>query len=177
MGLPSILTARILLRPVEHGDVDALHALWTSPEVRYYLWDDVVIPRATAEQAVAAHLSLGADRGIGYWALSIPPTPPPTEAPLAGFCGFRLIDAGPDLELMYALRKEHWGKGLAAEACTAALEYLWRETSYPRIYARTDPPNRKSVHVMRRLGMNLELSTESVITYSLDRPGDGPRAR
>ena len=55
---------------------------------------------------------------IGYWALHIPPPVSTSEAPIAGFCGFRQI--GPEIELMYGLRREHWGKGLATEACAAA---------------------------------------------------------
>jgi RimJ/RimL family protein N-acetyltransferase len=38
-----IETARLRLRPVTKADVDELHALWSSPKVRKYLWDDEVI--------------------------------------------------------------------------------------------------------------------------------------
>ena len=76
-----------------------------------------------------------------------------------GFCGFRFIDEGPEIELVYGLQAEHWGKGLATEACMAALDYLWRFTDYRQVYARTDPPNDKSVRVMLRLGMTHESTT------------------
>jgi RimJ/RimL family protein N-acetyltransferase len=166
MSLTILRTEHILLRPWTRGDVDALHALWTLPEVRRYLWDDAVITRETAEQAVVSHLVTIEKRGIGYWALHIPPS----ASPIAGFCGFRFIDDGPDIELMYGLQPEHWGKGLATEASLAAVEYLWRSTEYERVYARTDPPNRKSVQVMQRLGMTQESTTESMIMYVLRRP-------
>ena len=42
MPLEVMRTARILLRPYTREDVDRLRALWTAPEVRRYLWDDVV---------------------------------------------------------------------------------------------------------------------------------------
>jgi ribosomal-protein-alanine N-acetyltransferase len=87
--------------------VDALHALWISPEVRRFLWDDVVITRGTAEQVVEAHFTTLARYSIGYWALHIPPLHPPAGLPIAGFCGIRLIDDGPDIELIYGLRGEH----------------------------------------------------------------------
>ena len=37
-------TARTSLRPVSMEDVEALHRLWTDPEVRRFFWDDEVIP-------------------------------------------------------------------------------------------------------------------------------------
>jgi [ribosomal protein S5]-alanine N-acetyltransferase len=170
MPLPSIRTDRLLLRPLQRDDVDALHQVWTAPEVRRYLWDDVVIPRETAQQVIESHLATVDRLNLGFWALHILPVSP-FATPTAGFCGFRLIDDGPEIELLYGLRGKHWGKGLATEASTAALDYLWRSTSYQRVYARTDPPNGKSVQVMRRLGMKHESTTPSTITYVLYRSG------
>lgn len=135
--------------------------------MRRYLWDDLIITRDTAQQVVKSHLATAERHEIGYWALHIPP---PDEAPIAGFCGFRFIDDGPDIELMYGLRSEHWGQGPATEACVAALEYLWHSTGHQQVYARTDPPNHKSVQVMLRLGMTHESTTASMITYLLRRP-------
>jgi RimJ/RimL family protein N-acetyltransferase len=71
---------------------------------------------------------------------------------------------------MYGLSVEHWGRGLGTEACTAAIAYLWRTTSYQRVFARTDPPNERSVRVIVRLGMTLESTTNAMMTYVLRRP-------
>jgi RimJ/RimL family protein N-acetyltransferase len=92
------------------------------------------------------------------------------EAQIAGFCGFRFIDSGPEVELLYGLRGEQWGKGLATEACLAALEYFWRCTSYQQVYARANPPNNKSVQVMLRLGMIHLSTTATMVSYLLRRP-------
>ena len=125
----------ILLRPWTRDDVDALHALWTTPELRRYLWDNTLITLDTAKQLVESHLAIANGCAIGYWALHIPPPISLSAAPIAGFCGFRFIDDGPEIELMYGLQAEHWGKGLATEACMAALDYLWRSSDYPQVYA------------------------------------------
>jgi [ribosomal protein S5]-alanine N-acetyltransferase len=173
MPLPIMRSARILLRPWTLEDVDSLYALWTAPEVRRYLWDDTVITLDVVEQTVESHLLTASEYGVGYWALHIPPPESAAGAPIAGFCGFRLMDNGPDIELMYGLRSDYWGKGLATEACLAAVEYLWCATGYQKVYARTDPSNNGSVRVMQRLGMTHESTTESTITYLLRRPRDG----
>jgi len=170
MPLTVMRTERILLRPWTHEDVDALHALWTEPEMRRYLWDDGVITRDTAEKLVESHLVTANKYGIGYWALHIPPPIALLAAPISGFCGFRFIGDSSDVELVYGLHAEYWGKGLATEACRAALAYLWRSTEFPQVYASTDPPNDRSVQLMLRLEMTHVSTTDSKIIYVLRRP-------
>jgi len=164
MPLPELCTDRLVLRPFTTEDVDLLHAMWTDPEVRRYLWDDIVISRDRALQVVQSHLASVATAGIGYWIVQ---TAAGNEA--IGFCGFRFIDSGPEVELMYGLLPRHWGCGLATEASRAALDYLWRNTSFTRAWARTDPPNAKSVEVMRRLGMRHVSSTANMISYICEK--------
>ena len=138
--------------------------------MRRYLWDDVVISRDAAARLVDAHLKTTDRHAIGYWALHILLPGSPDGAPIAGFCGFRFVDDGPEIELMYGLQAEYWGQGFATEASLAAIEYLWRSTGFQRVYARTDPPNVRSVRVMRRIGMTHESTSASRITYVLRRP-------
>ena len=171
MRLPVIRRERFVLRSWTREDVDALHALWTTRELRRYLWDDLVIARETAEQIVDSHMATVEQHGIGYWGILVPPPAEPAAAPIVGFCGFRFIDDGPDVELMYGLRAEHWGQGPATEACLASIEYLWRSSRFPLLYARTDPPNERSVRVIERLGMTRQSTSASLITFVLRRPG------
>jgi RimJ/RimL family protein N-acetyltransferase len=110
MGLPTIRKQHLVLRPWTHTDIDALHALWTSPEVRRYPRDDLVIMRDVAERLVDSHIATADQHGIWYWVLHMPPVSL-AETPVAGFCGFRFIDDGPEIELVYGLQAEHWGKG------------------------------------------------------------------
>ena len=68
-GPVELTTERLRLRPVGPVDVDALHALWTDPHVRRFLWDDLVIDRATAAERVAASEASFAAAGGGLWAI------------------------------------------------------------------------------------------------------------
>ncbi|HLJ50867.1 MAG TPA: GNAT family N-acetyltransferase [Bryobacteraceae bacterium] len=166
-GLGVLRTPRLILRPFASEDVDALHALWIDPSVRQYLWDDVVISRSVAQQVFDSHLANVERHGIGYWGVYVAQG----SSAVAGFCGFRFVGEGPEIELMYGLRGEYWGKGLATEACGAALNHLWLTTGFQRVYARTDPPNQRSVAVMQRLGLTHVSTTKTMISYVLDRPG------
>ena len=170
MLLPLIRTDRLVLHPWTREDLDGLHALLCEPEVRRFLWDDRIIARATAEALIDAHLHTQQQLQLGYWTVRVPSSRASSMPALAGFCGFRPIDAGPEIELVYALSARYWGAGLATEACRSVLDYLWQCTAYTRVYARTDPPNHRSVAMMVRLGMQQVSSTATGIKYELERP-------
>jgi RimJ/RimL family protein N-acetyltransferase len=145
-------------------DIDPLHAIWTQPDMRRFLWDDIIISRDRAADEVKRGLENAARYGIGYWIIE-----PHKERDLLGFCGFRLIHHGPEIEMMYGLERAYWGKGLATEASRAVLAWLWTSTSHKRVFARTDPPNQRSIAVMQRLGMRFDSASPTMISCVLDR--------
>lgn len=150
MGLPVLATARLTLRPWTLDDVDRLHALWTDPDVRRYLWDDVVITRERAEETVRNAIGSAARERFGQWLVL-----ESTGGSLAGFCGLSRREPGADLELMYGLAPACWGRGFAAEAARAVLGYAFGTLGLARVTAATDVPNAASARVLERLGMRL----------------------
>jgi len=168
MGLPTLETERLLLRPWSLDDIDALHQIWTNPQVRRYLWDDEVISRQRAAAAVEAGVAAANRNGVGLWCVLTK-----LAGALTGFCGFRFIGDSPDIELLYGLLPDYWGQGLATEATRAALAYGFGAALFTRVYMRTDVPNRASVRVMERLGMKFEretrLGARPTLIYSLTR--------
>jgi RimJ/RimL family protein N-acetyltransferase len=144
---PALETARLRLRSFERADVDALHAHWTDPDVRRYLWDGIAIPRQQAADVVEASIASFAGGGLGFWVLLVK-----DGGAFVGFTGFRAIEAGPDIELFYALDPPHWRRGFATEAARRVLRYAFDEAGLARIVIRTDSPNTASIEVMRRLG-------------------------
>jgi len=165
--LPTMLTKRLVLRPWNEADIDDLYVHWTDADVRRYLWDDAIISRECATRTVQSGIETVESDGIGYWIIQLR-----LGSPLIGFCGFRFIDRekSRDIELMYGLHGLFWGMGLATEACQTILGWLWNSTSFSRVYGRTDPPNTRSIGVLKRLGMTLVSSTRSTITYVSEAP-------
>ena len=53
-----------------------------------------------------------------------------------------------DVHIGYALLKDHWGKGYAAEIVKAGLEYVTRELKLPSVVAVTYPENVASQKVL-----------------------------
>ncbi|HYC55050.1 MAG TPA: GNAT family N-acetyltransferase [Candidatus Binatia bacterium] len=149
--LATLRTPRLIMRPYSTDDIDPLHALWTSPGVRRYLWDDRIIERETAEQVVMASLTDMSVHGFGQWTLRLAED----GNQVMGFCGFRSCDDAIEPELLYGIAEPQWGKGLAYEASRAALLYLVRTTRAVKVHAATDEPNVQSAKVLERLGMKL----------------------
>jgi ribosomal-protein-alanine N-acetyltransferase len=146
-GDTRLVTARLDLRPFARADVDALHAQWTHPDVRRYLWDGRVIARAEVADVVEESIASFARRGFGFWAIEARPA-----RLLVGFAGLRSIAGSTDLELYYGLDRGHWGGGFATEAARGVLRYAFDELGLDRVLLRADAPNVASVEVMQRLG-------------------------
>jgi [ribosomal protein S5]-alanine N-acetyltransferase len=147
-------TARLRLRPCVESDVGALHRLWTDPQVRRYLWDDMVIGREQAAEVVRASAQSFAAHGFGQWVIY-----PREGGELIGFCGLRHFGEPPEVEVLYGLRPAFWGRGLATEAARAMLGDGFSRAGLRRIYAGTDPPNAASVRVMEKAGMTFDRRT------------------
>ena len=150
MATPVLATPRLRMRPFAPDDAVALHALWTHPEMRRFLWDDVMVSPRTVDDVIAASERTFESDGWGFWVLL-----PADGDAAAGFCGFRPEPDTAEVELIYGLEPGLWGRGLATEAAVAALEFVFDELGLPEVVAGTDAPNAASIRVLRKLGMRL----------------------
>jgi RimJ/RimL family protein N-acetyltransferase len=126
-----------VLRPLEPTDADALHAVFTEPGVRQYLFDDTLLTRAETQAHVAAALTHHA------WVVEL-------DGQVAGFASLRPV--GQDRELMIAISERCWGRGVAFAAAHAALRHGFDVLKLDRILAGVDLPNERSHRLMARLG-------------------------
>lgn len=160
------------MRPFAESDIDELHRLWIDPGVRKFLWDDRIVPRETAIAVVEGSIDSFATHGFGFWAIHFKNDPK-----LIGFGGLRYFteDGGGvnEVEILYGLAPEHWGKGIATEAACAVLRYGFEEIELARIYAGADPPNAASFRVIERLRMKfarkIVVSGVEAIYYVMSR--------
>jgi RimJ/RimL family protein N-acetyltransferase len=100
----------------------------------------VLISRETAEQVVKQHLMTAIEHNTGFWVLHVQRRKyrlPPISLMASVDSGSLMIN--PEIELLYGLRGDYWGKGLATEAGAAALAHLWSSTEFEKVYARADP--------------------------------------
>jgi RimJ/RimL family protein N-acetyltransferase len=146
-----LCTRRLGLRPIAAADRNVLHALWTAPDVRQFLWDDRVIDLATVDGVIERSAASFEAEGFGHFALR-----EGEGAALIGTCGLHRTAPSAEPELLYSLAPSHWGRGLATEAARAVIADAFERLALPRVLARADVPNRASVEVMKRLGMKHE---------------------
>ena len=143
-----ISTERLELRLWDLADVAALHALWTDAQVRRFLWDGDVIPLEKAEEVVRAGIASFERHGFGFWGVR-----EKGREDLVGFAGFRFVEPGGDVEIVYGVDPGLRGRGYATEAAAALLEWAFRETALTEVFAGADAPNHASLRVMEKLEM------------------------
>ncbi len=162
-----LLTSRATLQPLGLADTDLVHAIWTHPDVRRYLCDGRLVSMQQSRDWLAASARNFAVRGFGLWGVQL------DEGALAGVVGCQRWPGSDEPELMYALRPEWWGQGLATETTQAVLAYVFERLGQPMAVAATDPPNAASIRVLDRLGMlfaeRLVLHGRDTLVYRLSR--------
>ena len=173
--VPILATPRLRLRPATTDDIDALWQLLTLPEVRLYLCDNVILPRAFVvglldrAAAAAPHgLGLGlwvAERAGAMIGLAALQTVPPVLTDL-------IPGLQDEIEPTIALAPQHWGQGLASEALAALLRHGFATLALPHITAIADVPNTASDHMLNRAGFRRTGEHQGVKyrvrTYCLD---------
>jgi [ribosomal protein S5]-alanine N-acetyltransferase len=152
MSFSRIETERLMMHPFAAAEIDDLHRLWIDPSVRKFLWDDQIISRETAVAIVESSIDSFETHGFGLWTICFK-----SAAKLIGFAGLRHFteDGGAtsEVELLYGVAPDHWGKGIATEAASGVLRYGFMERRLAHIYAGADPPNAASFRVIEKLGM------------------------
>lgn len=168
MSFTEIKTERLRLRPLTANDVEALHEIWTDAGVRKYLWDDEVISREETASIIEKSLKYFRAGGFGLCAVSLL-----DEDRVIGFCGYWFFHEPPQLELLYGIITDQWGKGFAPEAAQAMLQYGFEKLSFQEVLASTDGANTASVRVMEKLGMRCSKRKDcdglDIIFYSVKR--------
>ncbi|MFE9099148.1 GNAT family N-acetyltransferase [Actinomadura geliboluensis] len=161
-------TVRLALHPVSMRDHRALLTHWTGPRVRRHLFDDRTVTPVQVSEIIEASERDFATEGYGLWALrpaaasgpdALPETLPAAAPgdPLIGVAGLSHHEGplghGVDVEILYSLEPDHWGRGLAAEASRAVLDYAFGVVGVHRVTAEIDPANPASAEIAFQLGM------------------------
>jgi [ribosomal protein S5]-alanine N-acetyltransferase len=154
-------TARLLLRPPEEADLDALAAMYSDPLVTEFV--GARTREETAEWITRQHERHAAD---GFGMLTVVRKEDGAVLGRAGLLVWdrrswaptTLRDAGNDgeVETGWVFAREHWGNGYATEAATASRDYALHELGRERAIALIAHDNIRSVRVARRLGMSYD---------------------
>ncbi|MFZ5783862.1 MAG: GNAT family N-acetyltransferase [Pseudomonadota bacterium] len=149
----------VTLRPLRRDDATSLHAIFTEPGVRLYLFDDVLLTSEETQEHVDAAVAHGA------WAIVV-------DGTLGGIAALRPVRD--DRELIVAVSERCWGKSVAFEAARAMIRHGFDSLGLARILATVDLPNLRSHRLMARLGFRptgeIDGPKYRARTYVLPRP-------
>ncbi len=73
-------------------------------------------------------------------------------------------------DFAFAFAPQHWGRGIAFEACRAALPFMQRQLRVGMLFATVDPKNVRSIRLLERLGF--DEATPAQYPHGETEPGD-----
>jgi RimJ/RimL family protein N-acetyltransferase len=150
-----IETERLLLRPLQPDDVEALHAYQSLPQVCRYIPYEPRTREQIAERLADPEKVRAALDGPGQ-ALDLAIVRRDTGELIGDVLLFWESAEHRGGGLGYVLHPDHEGHGYATEAAAAMLALGFDGLGLHRITARIDARNDKSGAVLRRLGMRQE---------------------
>jgi RimJ/RimL family protein N-acetyltransferase len=144
-----LTTPRLRLRPFTAADREAIHAVYTDPDVMRHVGHGPHRSAVDTDAALQAFARTLAARGISFLAVE-----ERASGRLIGDAGLYPVDGSPDeVELGYTLARDAWGRGYATEAAQALVEHARTALDVARVVATVDPANAASRHVLEKLGM------------------------
>ncbi len=151
-----ILAERVVLRRLQKSDLDAFVAIRNDLELaRYQSWH--ALDHAAA-QAFIEETSKAEPGTRGEWfqfAIALR-----TTNELIGDCALHIKQEDPrQAEIGFTLARHAQGQGLASEAVSALLTYVFQRLAVHRVVAICDVRNRGSFTLLERLGLRREAHT------------------
>ena len=147
----SLESERVLLRRFTEADLLPFLAYLNDPLVaRYQTWDSYTEQQAKEVIEAQRHLEPGVPDKWFTFAVEL------TErGTLIGHIALK-TQAHQQAEIGFTFARAYQGKGLAFEAATRVLDYIFTELKLHRVIAITDCENERSVALLSRLGMRRE---------------------
>jgi len=159
------VTERLSAERLREEHLAGLVALHLDPDVSRYL-GGVRSPEATAGY-LAASMAHWDQHGFGLWALRT------RAGEFAGRAGIRhaVVAGAQELEIVYILKREFWGRGLASEIVAALVRIAHPRLGLPSLVGLVVVGNGASCRVLEKSGFVRERTMlspgEEVVIYRL----------
>jgi RimJ/RimL family protein N-acetyltransferase len=148
----TVETERLLLRPLEMGDLDAFAPIWADAVVMRHIGRGSPCDRDESEQLLTRLVGHWAEHGFGLWAVI-----PHGESAPVGWAGLMVPSVLPSLhdmvEVGWLLARPWWGRGIATEAGAAAIDWGFGGLGLDRLISIVYMDNTASLRVAQKLAM------------------------
>lgn len=140
-------TDRLILRAFSLEDAQDFYELNLDKEVMKYTADYVF--KTVEESAdLIRNYKEYEKTGFGRWTVVLKET-----NEVLGWCGLKYIKSVDEVDLGYRLKRKHWNKGYATEACKASIAIGFNNYDINLIVGRTMIDNLASRRVLEKIGM------------------------
>ena len=144
-------TDRLILRQWQDADIEPFARMNADPEVMRYF--PCVLSFEESKALFCKMQNITSTNGWGWWARESK-----ESGEFIGATGLVsvLFEAHfvPAVEVGWRIRREHWRKGFATEAATAAKGYAKNKLRLPKLVSFTACQTVPSIGVMKKIGMS-----------------------
>jgi RimJ/RimL family protein N-acetyltransferase len=155
MKIPTITTARMVLRPFIEADAEPLHAVLAEKDFLRYFPNPGPPSLERVQKYVALQLKHWQEHGYGRWAVEMQ-----EKSGLIGWNGLQYLPDTDEIEIGYILAKPHWNQGLTTEGALAGLHFAFEQLGLEQIVGIVHPENGASQRVLEKLGMHFTKEAE-----------------
>jgi RimJ/RimL family protein N-acetyltransferase len=140
--------ATLRLEPLVAAHADEMFGPMSAAEIYEYIPGhppvSVFALRRRYQQLERGHSASGRERWLN-WIVRL------GSGQCAGYVQ-ATIHAGSTADFAFVFAPEHWGRGVAFEACRAAIPSLAGDFGVRALFATVDPRNSRSIRLLQRLG-------------------------
>jgi RimJ/RimL family protein N-acetyltransferase len=128
-----------------------LFAIYSDPQTQVFNPSGPLRTEDQARALLQQWLDHWQAHGYGWWAIATRENP----EHVIGFGGIAWHDylGQPKVNLGYRFAVEAWGKGLATETASAALDHAFQTLRLPEVFAFVRPTHIASIRVLEKVGM------------------------
>lgn len=148
-------TPRLILRDFKQEDVSQLAPILATPQVMKFS-PTGPLSESQTQARINSFINSYQAYGFGKWAVIFK-----NSGMLIGYCGIAMeeIDNLNQPEIGFRLTPAYWGKGLATEATSMAVQYGLEQLKLPYLLGMVERANLASVRVLEKLGMEYRKET------------------
>ncbi|MFZ5890260.1 MAG: GNAT family N-acetyltransferase [Myxococcota bacterium] len=155
--------ARLVFRELAEHNLELFHELVCDEHIRRFLLDGQSMSLGWCAQILESTSEEKARSGLGMWLLYERGDVKPF-----GFGGYlRFADPDSPLQLVYALRASHTGRGYGREAAVALIDFAREHCAQGDIVAGVDEPNVASSKLLECLGFQCTGSVPGAFGHML----------
>lgn len=169
LEVPSILTPKLALRPLQASDAETLHRIYQADGVLRYFPNPTPPPLEKIQRFLANQQTHWEQYGYGNWGII-----PKGASEIVGWAGLQFLPELNETEVGFLLDRPYWGKGFATEAALASLHFGFECLGLAQVIALVYADNLASRRVLEKCGLTymekILIWKAELLRYKKDNP-------